>query len=76
MLILRVSVSVASWSLRLTSSLGPFIQFVMRVLLYPTPQGALTQLWAGTSPETANLNGEVILSILFTYYERVSRRGL
>lgn len=32
----------------------------MRVLFYPTPQGALTQLWAGTSPEAAGLNGEVI----------------
>jgi len=45
----------------------------MRVLLYPTPQGALTQLWAGTSPETANLNGEVITSTPFTYHERDSR---
>ena len=34
----------------------------MRVMLYPTPQGALTQLWAGTSPDSANLNGEVSAS--------------
>jgi len=46
----------------LTGLLGPFIKFLMRVLLHPTPQGALTQLWAGTSPESANLNGEVKLS--------------
>jgi len=38
-----------------------FSQFLMRVLLYPTPQGALTQLWAGTSPETVNLNGEYLV---------------
>ncbi|KAF9652075.1 NAD(P)-binding protein [Thelephora ganbajun] len=38
-----------------------FVKFLMRVLLYPTPQGALTQLWAGTSPETGNLNGEYLV---------------
>jgi len=43
----------------LTGSLEGFSKLVLRVLLYPTPQGALTQLWAGTSPETANLNGGV-----------------
>ena len=34
----------------------------MRVVLYPTPRGALTQLWAGTSPETASLNGKASTS--------------
>lgn len=28
-------------------------------ILYSPTQGALTQLWAGTSPEGANLNGKV-----------------
>jgi hypothetical protein len=46
----------------LTGSLGSFMKFVMRVLFYPTPQGALTQLWAGTSPDTANFNGKVSAS--------------
>lgn len=30
--------------------------------MYPAPQGALTQLWAGTSPDTADLNGKVSAS--------------
>jgi len=30
--------------------------------MYSVEQGALTQLWAGTSPETANLNGGVSAS--------------
>lgn len=38
-----------------------FNQFLMRVLLYPAPRGALTQLWAGTSPETGNLSGEYLI---------------
>lgn len=28
-------------------------------MLWDTPYGALTQLWAGTSPEGAELNGKV-----------------
>ena len=31
----------------------------MGLVTYPTPRGALTQLWAGTSPGAASLNGEV-----------------
>ncbi|KAI0738867.1 NAD(P)-binding protein [Daedaleopsis nitida] len=30
-------------------------------LLYPTPQGALTQLFAGTMPEALNYNGEFLI---------------
>ena len=29
------------------------------LVLYPTPMGALTQLYAGTMPEALNYNGEV-----------------
>ena len=43
----------------LTGPLDSFNKFLMRMVLYPISQGALTQLWAGTSPETANLNGKV-----------------
>ncbi|KAF9783764.1 hypothetical protein BJ322DRAFT_1007799 [Thelephora terrestris] len=38
-----------------------FIQFVMDVVLFPASQGALTQLWAGTSPEAADLSGEYLI---------------
>lgn len=30
-----------------------------KMILYPPELGALTQLWAGTMPETLELNGEV-----------------
>ncbi|KAF9780976.1 NAD(P)-binding protein [Thelephora terrestris] len=40
---------------------GPRLQFFARLVLYPTSQGALTQLWAGTSPEGADLNGEYLV---------------
>ena len=43
----------------LTDLLGSSGKFVMRTLMYPASQGALTQLWAGTSPDTADLNGAV-----------------
>ena len=33
------------------------------VLFYPTPYGALTQLFAGTMPEALNYNGEVSFSL-------------
>jgi len=31
------------------------------LLLYPTPYGALTQLYAGTSPETLDMNGKYFI---------------
>ena len=61
----------------LTGLLGSFTKFLMRVLLYPTPQGALTQLWAGTSPDSASLNGEVSTSSSPTTNEtHVVRRSI
>lgn len=38
-----------------------FTQLLMRLITYPTPHGALTQLWAGTSPEAASLNGKYLI---------------
>ncbi len=29
------------------------------IFLFPVSMGALTQLWAGTSPEAGQMNGEV-----------------
>ena len=48
----------------LTNSLGSSSKFLMHIFAYPTPQGALTPLWAGTSPDTADLNGAVSVSFL------------
>lgn len=35
-------------------------------MLYPTPYGALTQLYAGTMPEAIKYNGEVSQSNLYS----------
>jgi len=43
----------------LTGLLGLPGKFMTRRLMYPASQGALTQLWAGTSPDTVDLNGAV-----------------
>ncbi|KAI0775581.1 NAD-P-binding protein [Trametes elegans] len=44
---------------RYTSSI--FRRFVHAVAFYPTPYGALTQLYAGTMPEALNYNGEFLV---------------
>ena len=31
------------------------------MVLWPTPYGALTQLWAGTSPDALSANGKYIV---------------
>lgn len=33
--------------------------FFQTLLLYPVELGAFTQLWGGTAPETADMNGKV-----------------
>jgi hypothetical protein len=33
-------------------------------MLYPVPNGALTQLYAGTSPEGKDFNGKVLFILL------------
>ncbi|KAI0365671.1 NAD(P)-binding protein [Pilatotrama ljubarskyi] len=43
-----------------TSSRSP-LPCVQHYMLYPTPYGALTQLFAGTMPEALNYNGEFLI---------------
>ena len=45
---------------------GPVIRFFFKLIAYPTPMGAITPLFAGTSPEVQHLNGEY-----FTQWARV-----
>ncbi|KAG5654335.1 hypothetical protein H0H81_004289 [Sphagnurus paluster] len=40
---------------------GPVTQLMQRSLRYPAAQGALTQLYVGTSPEGAKLNGKYLI---------------
>ena len=61
----------------LIGSLGSFTRFILSMVMYPVEQGALTQLWAGTSPETANLNGKVsALSLSVTCGAHAVRRSI
>ncbi|KAI0733894.1 hypothetical protein C8Q72DRAFT_500583 [Fomitopsis betulina] len=38
-----------------------FLRSIMNLVLYEGPYGALTQLWAGTMPETLNHNGKFLI---------------
>jgi len=40
---------------------GAVNNFFLRLALYPTPMGAITPIYAGTSPEVENLNGEYLM---------------
>ena len=40
---------------------GAVNQFFTGLALYPTPMGVITPLYAGTSPEIENLNGEYLM---------------
>ncbi|KAI0642874.1 NAD-P-binding protein [Trametes meyenii] len=59
-----ISISVNPGNIQ--SDLQRYLPAVVRkimfaVMLYPTPQGALTQLFAGTMPEALNFNGEFLV---------------
>ncbi|KAK0205285.1 NAD(P)-binding protein [Desarmillaria ectypa] len=41
--------------------LSPFANKMQDIFLFPAHMGALTQLWAGTSPEAGKLNGEFMI---------------
>jgi len=38
-----------------------FVGYILDLILYPSPMGAITQLWAGTSPEGADFNGKYLI---------------
>ncbi|KAI5117021.1 hypothetical protein M0805_000005 [Coniferiporia weirii] len=41
--------------------MSPFQRWTTNLILYPAPLGGLTQLWAGTMPETAAYNGKYLI---------------
>ncbi|KAK0469218.1 NAD(P)-binding protein [Desarmillaria tabescens] len=41
--------------------LSPFANKMQDIFLFPVSMGALTQLWAGTSPEAGQMNGEFMI---------------
>ncbi|KAF6743904.1 hypothetical protein DFP72DRAFT_931068, partial [Ephemerocybe angulata] len=58
-----VSCSVNPGNLQsdLQRHLGPITKKLVSLVLYPTPYGALTQLWAGTSEEGINMNEKYLI---------------
>ncbi|KAI0345469.1 NAD(P)-binding protein [Trametopsis cervina] len=58
-----VSISVNPGNLRteLQRNLVGVKKFIISQILYPAPMGALTQLYAGTDPHAAELNGEFLI---------------
>ncbi|KAH9932017.1 NAD(P)-binding protein [Epithele typhae] len=60
--IISVSVNPGNIKSELQRHVPAVVQRVLATLiLYPTPYGALTQLWAGTMPEVLNYNGEYLV---------------
>ncbi|PPQ73482.1 hypothetical protein CVT26_010184 [Gymnopilus dilepis] len=58
-----ISIAANPGSLRtdLQRHTGSFVKCLVSPLLKPAPAGALTQLWAGTSAEGANMNGKYLI---------------
>ncbi|PPQ63836.1 hypothetical protein CVT24_009786 [Panaeolus cyanescens] len=60
--IVSTSVNPGNLKTDLARHLPKFVSAVMNaVLLYPAPYGALTQLYAGTMPQGAELNGKYLI---------------
>ncbi|KAJ2990506.1 hypothetical protein NUW54_g8450 [Trametes sanguinea] len=60
--IISISVNPGNIQTELQRYVPPLFRKIMNaVLLYPTPYGALTQLFAGTMPEALNYNGEFLI---------------
>ncbi|KAF8512182.1 NAD-P-binding protein [Gautieria morchelliformis] len=38
-----------------------WLQWILGYILYPVPDGALTQLWAGTTPEAEGISGKYLI---------------
>ncbi|TFY74669.1 hypothetical protein EWM64_g9343 [Hericium alpestre] len=59
--IVSTSVNPGNIVSELQRHMNPVLRWIAHKFIYPTPYGALNQLWAGTSPETADFNGKFII---------------
>ncbi|KAJ7863927.1 NAD-P-binding protein [Mycena leptocephala] len=59
--ILSVALNPGNLKSGLQRHLVGMTRFLIELALYPTPYGALTQLWAGTTDEGAKLGGKYLL---------------
>ncbi|KAF8815943.1 NAD(P)-binding protein [Phlegmacium glaucopus] len=59
--IVSISLNPGNIKSDLQRHIPPFASFMMAFTLHQTPYGALTQLWAGTSPQGTELNGKYLI---------------
>ncbi|TFY80286.1 hypothetical protein EWM64_g3722 [Hericium alpestre] len=59
--IVSISVNPGNLQTELQRHLTGLRKFLIDRILYPAPHGALTQLWGGTAPETADYNGKFLI---------------
>ncbi|KAG8695229.1 hypothetical protein FRC08_007957 [Ceratobasidium sp. 394] len=59
--IISMSLHPGSIQTELQRHLGGIAQALLNMILWPAPYGALTQLFAGTSPEGAELSGKYLI---------------
>ncbi|KAG8909508.1 hypothetical protein FRC02_007749, partial [Tulasnella sp. 418] len=56
--IISNSLNPGNFVSNLTRHVSPALEYLLSWIQYPSHYGALTQLWAGTSPEAKDYNGE------------------
>ncbi|THV06312.1 NAD(P)-binding protein [Dendrothele bispora CBS 962.96] len=59
--IVSTSVHPGNLTTALQNNASPILLFLFRWILYPADMGALTQLWAGTTPEGLDMNGQYLI---------------
>ncbi|KAF8895337.1 NAD(P)-binding protein [Infundibulicybe gibba] len=59
--IVSTSLNPGNLKTELARHLPKYLQVLSKIFVYPVSYGALTQLWAGTSPEGAGLNGRYLI---------------
>ncbi|KAG8959088.1 hypothetical protein FRC03_008470, partial [Tulasnella sp. 419] len=59
--IISNSVNPGNLNTDLQRHYSPIAKAISRRIMYPAPYGALTQLWAGVSPETKDFNGQFMI---------------
>ncbi|THG94069.1 hypothetical protein EW026_g7328 [Hermanssonia centrifuga] len=59
--IISISVNPGNIKSDLMRNASTVQKVLLKLLLYPTEQGAITQLFAGTAPEAADMNGKYLI---------------
>ncbi|KAI0932764.1 hypothetical protein AcW2_001294 [Taiwanofungus camphoratus] len=59
--IISISLNPGNIQTELQRYAPSFLRKILNLALYPAPQGALTQLWAGTMPQALDNNGKFLI---------------